>query len=140
MWRDGLRLVISVLTGTAFHALWVVAFIFAASRGASDMFRGILWLAAPVVGAAGFASGLTLMWRDGRRTAGFALTFGKILSGCAIGAGLMSPIGPMFVGFGLLAGGALAAAIVCFSDSRRAGVEAEQALTAGGRGNNLPRG
>ena len=98
--------------GAVFHATWVALFIFTASQGASGIVRAMLWLTAPVVTAVGFGLGLTLLQRDDPQSkTGFARAFVTALSGCAIGAVVMSPIGPMFVGLGVLGGGTVAVAI-----------------------------
>jgi hypothetical protein len=127
VWHFVVRLATAALLGGAFHAAWVALFIFAVSQGAPGVLRATLWLTAPVVTAAGFGLGLTLSrhHEPDPRTR-FGRAFVAVLSGCAIGAVVMSPIGPMFVGLGVFGGGLVAAAVRVASDrpgrGQRAGV------------------
>ncbi len=122
LWRSVVRVAIAALVGAAFHAAWVALFIFTVSQGASGVVRAILWLIAPIVTAVGFGLGLTLLQRQHPQPrTGFARAFVTALSGCAIGAVIMSPIGPMFVGFGVLGGGTVAVAIWVVSDHSGSG-------------------
>jgi hypothetical protein len=117
IWRSAVRITVALLAGTAFHVAWVATFIFAASQGAPGILRAMLWLIGPLVTAIGFGLGLTLWQRhDPQRQTGFARAFMAAVSGCAIGALVMSPIGPMFVGLGILGGGTVAVAIWVASD------------------------
>jgi hypothetical protein len=126
IWRSVVRVTVAALVGVAFHAAWVALFILAVSQGAPGSLRAILWVIAPIVTAIGFGLGLTLLQR--RHPApdtGFAHAFAIALAGCAMGAVILSPIGPMFAGFGVLGGGTIAAAIRVVSEQsgrgRRAG-------------------
>jgi hypothetical protein len=122
IWRSAVRVVIAALVGAAFHAAWVVLFIFAASRDAPGFVRGVLWLIVPVVTATGFALGLALLpRREPEPGTDFTRAFLTALSGCAIGGVVMSPIGPMFVGLGVLGGGTVAVAIRVALDRLRKG-------------------
>ncbi len=113
------RVLTSVLLGVAFHAAWVTLFIFASSAGASAFVRATLWVFAPVVTAAGFATGLALVSRSlPRDSRAFTRPYLTALTGCVVGAAALSPIGPMFVGMGALAGGTLATLFRCYADSR----------------------
>ncbi len=115
----GLTVAVSVLLGLVFHAAWVVLFIFASSQGAARVVKVMLWLLAPVISAAGFGAGLTLVPRGpSRRRTAFRTAFRIAFIGCAIGAAVMSPLGPMVVGFGVLAGGTMGAIVQCFADER----------------------
>lgn len=127
IWHSAVRVTSAVVVGAVFHAAWVASFIFIASQGASGIVRAMLWLTAPVVTAAGFGFGLTLAQRrDPESRIGFTRAFVTALSGCTIGALVMSPIGPMFVGLGVLSGGALA--VVMWTVSGRAGIGQEDAM------------
>ncbi len=125
--RDlGLRLAASLVLGVVFHAAWVASFILAASLGASVAVKAVLWLFAPILTAAGFTTGLALLpqvvWRPSGSLTRAYLT---VLTACAVGAAVMSPIGPMLVGFGVVAGGTAAVVFWCVIKGAR---------TAGGAG------
>lgn len=110
--RSGVRFTVAVLVGLGFHVMWAVLYIFSASHGASGGLRGLLWCVAPIITAAGYGLGLTLLPRlQPQPRTGFARAFVAALAGCVIGAVIGSPIGPMFVGFGILGGGAMAVAV-----------------------------
>ncbi len=119
VWDFGRVVAASVLLGLVFHAAWVVLFIFASSQGASRLVKVMLWLLAPVISAVGFGTGLGAVAHGvPRRKTRFRPAFRMALIGCAIGAVVMSPLGPMVVGFGVLAGGGMAAVVQCLADER----------------------
>jgi hypothetical protein len=69
-------------------------------------------LDAPVVTTAGFAFGLTLLrWRVRPLGSQFTRNYAWPLLGCAVGAAVVYPFGPMLIVFGMFAAGTLAVAI-----------------------------
>lgn len=116
IWRCAVRFAIALLLGGALHVAWVALFILGASLGASGIARSALWLVGPIVTAAGYATGLTIRARGACTVKGrFPQVFTFVLIGCAIGAILGRPIGPMFFGLGALAAGALSALVLVIS-------------------------
>jgi len=117
--RSVVRLAIVLGLGGALHAAWVVLFILGASLGASGIAKDALWLAAPIMTAAGYAAGLTIRVRGAptveRR---FSQPFMIVLAACAAGAIVGRPIGPMFAGLGVLAAGALSALALAIRTAR----------------------
>lgn len=110
LWRCAIRLVIALALGGALHAAWVALFILGASLGASGIVRGALWVAGPIMTAAGYATGLTIRVRGVSPAKGrLSQVFIVVFIGCAAGAIVGRPIGPMFVGLGVFAAGALSA-------------------------------
>ena len=118
--RWAVRLAVVLVLGVALHVAWVILSILAASLGASSFARGALWLAGPIITAAGYAIGLTIPVRGAaainRR---FSQLFLVVLVGCAVGGLLGRPVGPMFAGLGMLSAGALAAAALVVGTARR---------------------
>lgn len=117
--RSVVRLAIALVLGGALHAAWVVLFILGASLGASGIAKDALWLAAPIMTAAGYAAGLTIRVRGAptveRR---FLQLFMIVLAACAAGAIVGRPIGPMFAGLGVLAAGALSTLALAIRTAR----------------------
>jgi hypothetical protein len=120
MWRCAIRLVIALVLGLTLHAAWMALFILGASLGASGIVRGALWLVGPIMTAAGYATGLTirvqgvstLKWR-------FWQVFIVVLVCCAVGAIVGRPLGPMFVGLGVLAAGGLSSLALVIWTARK---------------------
>jgi len=70
--------------------------------GCGPVVKGFLWVAAPVVTAAGFAAGIILIdliAKTGKIR--FVRIYVWPLAGCAIGAGIVFPFGPMLIVFGM---------------------------------------
>jgi hypothetical protein len=121
MWQSAIRLEIALVLGLALHAAWMVLFVLGASLGASGIVRGALWLLGSIMTATGYATGLTIRVRSASRVKWrFWRVFIVVLVFCAVGAILGSSLGPMFVGLGVLAAGALSAvALVIFAAQTR---------------------
>lgn len=118
--RCSVRVVVAVLFGGTFHAAWVALFISGASLGASGAARIALWIAAPLITAAGIATGLIVPIPGAfKLTRPFVRVFIAACIACGAGAVIMSPVGPMFVGLGVFGGGALAALALTVLDSTR---------------------
>ena len=99
------RLAASVLFAGVFYVGWMAVFIPAFKMG-SSVLRGIGWLSAPVVTAAGFAAGI---WVAERLTATSGASFFRIFAwpivGCAVGALAVFWFGPMLIVFGMFFAG-----------------------------------
>ena len=116
---SGRRFVVSVLFGAAFYLAWM-AFFLASSPYHSPLFRGLLWIVAPIVTALGFSAG-----------AAFCIRFRRLphppfrhlclypLTGCSIGAAVVFPFGPMLIVFGMCLLGALSMLVFEVVDFRR---------------------
>ena len=108
--RYAIRLAVALVLGGTLHAVWVALFILGASLGASGSARGALWLAAPIMTAAGYATGLTVPVRGAVPLKGrSSRVFIRVLMGCALGGIIGSPLGPMFAGLGVFGAGTLSA-------------------------------
>ena len=69
----------------------------------SPAVEDILWLLAPVIAAAGFATGVMLRERlAGKKQHCFLRIFLWPLIGCAVGAGTVYQFGPMLIVFAML--------------------------------------
>lgn len=111
LWYLSLRVAVSPPWAAVFYTAWMGAFI-TWSPSAGPITRALLWLAAPVVTAAGFALGLTLFrWRVRPRGVQFLRSYAFPLLGCAVGAAVVYPFGPMLVVFGMFVVGTLAVTI-----------------------------
>jgi hypothetical protein len=97
---------VSILVAGVFHIGWLVAFIPAAKSGVMAL-KILGWIAAPVVTALGYATGLRMGERllTTRKT-DFLQIFVWPLVGCTLGAVALSWVGPMLVGIGTCIGGA----------------------------------
>jgi hypothetical protein len=97
---------VALLGGALSYIGWLAIFLLT-TGWESALWDLLVWLLAPVVTGAGFAAGLAL----GERLTGRARTpFWKLwlwpLLGCAAGAAVVYPFGPMLIVFGMLAAGA----------------------------------
>jgi hypothetical protein len=100
-WKAILRIAFSLVCAIVFYIAWMAAFILAA-RLDSPKVETILWLLAPVIAAAGFATGITIREHlAGRTRPRFWRIFLWPLIGCAIGAGLVYSFGPMLMVFAI---------------------------------------
>jgi hypothetical protein len=98
---DMLKIASSVLCAAALYLLWMGAFIVLSER-TGPVIRGVLWVLAPVVTAAGFALGVAAAERLLRsRSGSFARIFPWPLAGCAVGAAAVYWYGPMLIVFGM---------------------------------------
>ncbi|TET53379.1 MAG: hypothetical protein E3J64_03635 [Anaerolineales bacterium] len=101
----GIKVAVSLLCGGVCYAAWLVAFLLIdLSNGA--IVEAVLWLLAPVVTAAGFATGVLLHARLTKTSeAGFFRVALWPLIGCAAGAAAVYWFGPMLIVFSMLAAG-----------------------------------
>ncbi|MEO8499947.1 MAG: hypothetical protein ABI565_03465 [Vicinamibacteria bacterium] len=93
------------------NALWLIAVLSTMRRPPSPIPLAVV-MTAPVAAAIGFGLGTLLIERVMRRretTIGQALLWPFV--GCAVGAVLVSPLGRMFVGVGVLAFGTVAVVV-----------------------------
>ena len=117
LWGALVRVTFSLLCAGVFYFIWLAVFLLAAKLD-SCVVEAVLWLLAPVVTAAGFATGIVVFERPAN-----IRVFMWPLIGCAIGAGVVYWFGPMLIVFGMFAAGTASVAlreVVKFSESRRA--------------------
>jgi len=97
------RVVCSLIFAGIFYTGWMAVAI-AAFKAEIDsiVVKAVLWLCAPVVTGAGFAVGVALFeLLPGARRSKFVDIYKWSLIGCAIGAGIVLPFGPMLIVFGM---------------------------------------
>ncbi len=103
-----MKAAVSLLLGAVYYAAWLAAFLFL-NRLENAQLERALFILAPVVTAAGFATGVTLVEKlGGMPRTGFFLSWVWALMGCAVGALAVYFYGPMLIVFTMLAGGTLA--------------------------------
>lgn len=109
--RALVRIAFSLLCACIFYVAWMAVFLLA-TKVDSQVVETILWLLAPVLTAAGFATGAAIMERRARKT---GVPFLRIyiwpLVACAAGAGAIYPFGPMLIAFAMLAAGTASIAL-----------------------------
>jgi len=106
--RVALKAAVSLLFGGVFYAVWLAVFLAWGRQENAQLERG-LFVLAPVVTAAGFATGMTLVERlSGSPRTGFFLSWVWALLGCVLGAVVVYWYGPMLIVFTMLAGGTIA--------------------------------
>ena len=99
--RTPLRVACSALFAGVTYFVWMAAFIYLKDTGGQAL-RALLWLAAPVATALGFAVGAVLHERfAGGRRDRFARVYLWPLVGCFVGAVVVFPFGPMLIVFGM---------------------------------------
>jgi len=105
------KVVVSLLFGGIFYVVCLGAFI-QVSRMDNAPLKVIGWLLAPVITAAGFATGIVIyeVLSRARRT-GFFRIFPWPLIGCAAGAGAVYWFGPMLIVFGMFVAGTASVAL-----------------------------
>ena len=102
LWKALVRIAVSLLCAIVFYAAWMVVFLLALNL-VSPTVENILWLLAPVITAAGFATGVMLRERlAGKTQPRFLRIFLWPLIGCAVGAGIVYQFGPMLIVFAML--------------------------------------
>jgi hypothetical protein len=116
--RISVKTAVSLLAAGMFYAAWLAVYLVILRLEHGQLERA-LFILAPVVTAAGFATGTALVERvrNESRT-GFFLSWVWSLSGCAIGAIAVYWYGPMLIVFTMLAGGTIAVAYRDFSRTR----------------------
>ena len=102
-----IRVILSVLFAGIFYTGWLAVAIPAFKSGPGNIIlKAIIWLAAPVVTAAGFATGVMIFeLLPGARKSKFFDILKWTLIGCAVGAGAVWWFGPMLIVFGMFAVG-----------------------------------
>ncbi len=109
--RALVRIAFSLLGACVFYLAWMAVFLFATSVD-STVVETVLWLLAPVVTAAGFATGTAIMERRaGQAKSSFLHIYLWPLIGCAAGAGAVYWFGPMLIVFAMLAAGTASIAL-----------------------------
>ncbi len=109
--RALVRIAFSLLCASIFYLAWMAVFLLATSAD-SPAVETILWLLAPVVTAAGFATGAAIMERRaGKTRVPFLRIYLWPLIGCAAGAGAVYWFGPMLIVFAMLAAGSASIAL-----------------------------
>jgi hypothetical protein len=110
-WKALVRIAVSLLCAVVFYLVWMAAFLLTTGIE-SPAVETALWLLAPVVTAAGFATGIAVRERLAGKTRPFFLRiYLWPLLGCAIGAGLVYRFGPMLIVFAMLAAGTASVAL-----------------------------
>ena len=100
------RVIISVAFAGIFYVGWLAVAIVVLKSGPL-LAKALCWLSAPVVTAAGFASGLALFeLLPGTRKSRLRYIVLWPLAGCAIGAAVVFFFGPMLIVFSMFALGA----------------------------------
>jgi hypothetical protein len=110
-WRAIVRIAFSLVCAIVFYIVWMAAFILI-TRLDSPVAETMLRLLAPVITAAGFATGIAVQERlaDHRRPR-FLRIFLWPLIGCAIGAILVYSSGPMLIAFTIFFNGTASIAL-----------------------------
>ena len=111
LWKALVRIAFSLLCARIFYSAWMAAFILI-TRVDRPVVETILWLLAPLITAAGFATGIAIMERKARKKrSNFLRIFVWPLIGCAAGAGIVYWFGPMLIVFAMLAAGTASVAL-----------------------------
>lgn len=102
------RIGAALLGAGLFNFVWLVVFLLAAGKPPRGPIAILLWCIAPIITALGFSYG-TIVFNHLRKSGQRRLT--EILPwpliGCILGAAIVFPFGPMFIGAGMFAlGGA----------------------------------
>jgi len=109
-----LRVILSIIFAGIFYIGWMaVAILVLRTENAGIILKTVIWLAAPVVTALGFTTGVfifELFPGTGGRDKFFNI-FKWSLIGCAIGAGSVVWFGPMLIVFGMFVVGTASIAI-----------------------------
>lgn len=110
-WKALARIAFSLLWAVIFYMIWMVAFLLTTSLK-SPLAEAVLWVLAPVITGAGFATGITIGERLWSKTQPhFLRIFLWPLIGCAVGAGVVYWLGPMLIAFAMLAAGTASVAL-----------------------------
>ena len=105
-YRKLARGITALAAGALSYIGWLVIFLLT-TGWESAIWDLLVWLLAPVVTGAGCAAGLALGERlTGRKRTPFWKLLLWPLLGCAVGAAVVYPFGPMLIVFGMLAAGA----------------------------------
>jgi hypothetical protein len=113
------RFVVSVLFGAAFYVAWMALFLVCHAY-CSPLFRGLLWILAPIITGLGFFAGSALFIHFCRLPHPPLLRLYLYpLIGCSIGAAVVFPFGPMLIVFGICLFGSISMLLFEFFDFRR---------------------
>jgi hypothetical protein len=100
-----IKIVLSLTCAGITYFGWLGLFILM-TESFGSLVRGILWFAAPVATATGFATGISIHEHaTGTRKDNFPSVFAWPLLGCAVGAVAIYWQGPMLIVFGMFAVG-----------------------------------
>lgn len=103
-----LRVFNSVLFAGFFYVFWMAVAITAFKSGYGKIIMGLLWIIAPFATAAGFTIGIGLFDFAAKRSGSTFFNIYKWpLAGCAVGAIIVAPFGPMLIVFGMFGLGTL---------------------------------
>lgn len=98
-----LKVACSVICAAVFHLIWMSIFIYTVKLN-SVVTRYVLWVLAPVITSAGFATGVVLFDRLIKRNKiRYFAIYKWTFVGCAVGAASLIWIGPMLIVFGMFA-------------------------------------
>ena len=102
-----IRVILSVVFAGIFYTAWLAITIPALKSGLDSLIlKAIIWLAAPLTTAAGFATGVAIFELfPGTSKSKFLNIFKWSLIGCTIGAGSVAWFGPMLIVFGMFLAG-----------------------------------
>ena len=108
-WTRLARILTSTLFGGLFYLIWLSVYLLLSTEG--GLLETVLWFAAPIITAIGFASGIIVYDHFYSST---KLRFIRLVSwpliGCAIGAVIVYWFGPMLIVFSMLVFGAITVA------------------------------
>ena len=109
IWKRLSRILVSTIFGGFFYSIWLAVYLLLSPE--DGLLETILWLAAPVITAIGFALGIIVFDRFKKMP---GIPFLKLLSwpllGCFIGAAAVYWFGPMLIVFSMLVLGTLSMA------------------------------
>jgi len=109
--KISIRVVFSVAFAGIFYTAWLAVAIplLKSNMLGNPVVKAIFLLTAAPITAAGFATGImALEWLSRSRTTKFLDIYKWSLIGCAIGAVVVFPFGPMLIVFGIFAAGTAA--------------------------------
>ena len=100
-----LRMLLSIIGAGVCYVAWM-AVVLTWARDAPPVLRAVSWITAPIATGLGWAVGV---WIGEGLTGARATSFLRLLIwplvGCAIGAAVVYPFGPMLIVFGMFIGG-----------------------------------
>ena len=100
-----LRMLLSIVGAGVCYVAWV-AVVLMWARDAPPVLRAVSWVTAPIVTGLGWAIGIWISeGLTGARATGFLRLLAWPLAGCAVGAAVVCPFGPMLIVFGIFVGG-----------------------------------
>jgi len=103
-----MQVFVSLVFAGFFYVLWMAVTIIAFKSDSGKIIMGLLWIIAPLATAAGFTIGIWLfdlaLKRSGQK---FFDIYKWPLTGCAVGAIIVAPFGPMLIVFGMFGLGTL---------------------------------